>query len=147
MRSAIMCVAVSMMLSACGSDSAIGLYDEGTLISHQERWHSEGLHSYSFDLDQQSLAKRGNVHIVVQSDVVVSVIYRDTGLPPDDETGWPTIDGLFDVAKQVIDARYVTTFDIEYDSPYGYITVLSAHANDPGGGYTAHVSNFVPEPR
>lgn len=147
MRSAILCVAVSVMLSACGSDSAVGLYDEGSLISHRDRWHSEGLHSYTFDLDQQNLARTGKVHIVVQSDVVVSVVFRDTGLPPDDPTGWPTIDGLFDVAKQVIDARYVTTFGIEYDPQYGYITALSAHANDPGGGYTAHVSNFVPELR
>lgn len=144
MRSAILCVAVSMTLLACGDDSPLGIFDQASLVRHQARWQSEGIHSYSFDLDQQDLAKSGNVHIVVQSDVVVSVVYRDTRVPPDDETGWPTIDDIYANAALIESRGHISNFAIEYDDQYGYPTLVSAYsAGTPAPGYSVKVSNFV----
>jgi uncharacterized protein DUF6174 len=138
------CADVSMVAADCRNDGAAGSYDEASVITHQQSWQSQGIHSYSFDLAQQQLGRVDSVHIVVESDAVVSVIDQHTGLSRDNGATWYTIDGLFDFAKQVIETDHATYFDVEYDPQYGYISVLSEHGFDPGGGYTAHVYNFVP---
>lgn len=145
MRSAIFCVVAAMSLASCGSDSVIGLFDEASLVTHRARWHGAAIHSYSFDLNQENLTKTGNVHIVVQFDVVVSVVYNDTGLPPDPASGWPTIDEIYANAALIEERGSITHFEIGYDEQYSFPSLVSAYnGRTPGPAYLAQLSNFVP---
>ena len=88
---------------------------------------------------------RSNVHITVHDTTIVNVIDNATGLPPEINLGWTTIDGLYAAAQSVVGSKH-TTLQIEFNEQYSYPTLVSMSNNDPGGPYTAQVSNLSPLP-
>lgn len=143
MRSFIVCCAAMLSLVACESSTGLSLTEQHALAQHQTQWDHRTFHSYTFVYAEQSLGFRPTVRITVHNDAVVSAIDISTGEPADAAYVWPTIDGLFAIARADMNASGVAV-SIHYDPQLGYPTDLSAesHPANPGGGFFATVSNL-----
>lgn len=142
MRSFVVGLAVLGSLAACDSTTASNA-NPLVLAERQAQWNHRSFHSYSFDYVNAEPIGQANVHVIVTADAVTSVIDATTGLPPQLNLNVPTIDGIFDIARGVIDQKH-STVTLEFNSEFGYPSHVSAFDNNPGGGYNARVSNLQP---
>jgi len=145
MRSILLGLALAGALLACRSVSDVSVGAQLSLDLHEAKWKQRTFTSYTCDLAQERFGVRSNVHITVHDTTIVSVIDNATGLPPQVDLGSTTIDGLYAAAQSVVGSKY-TTLEIEFNEQYSYPTLVSMSNNDPGGPYTAQVSNLSPLP-
>ena len=145
MRSVPVGLALASALLGCSSVSDVSVASQLSLDLHEAKWKQRTFTSYTCDLAQERFGIRSNVHITVQDTTIVSVIDNSTGLPPEINLGWTTIDGLYAAAQSVVGSKY-TALNVEFNEQYSYPTLVSMTNNDPGGPYTAQVSNFSPLP-
>ncbi|HSU94450.1 MAG TPA: DUF6174 domain-containing protein [Gemmatimonadaceae bacterium] len=145
MRSILAGLALAGALLGCSSVSDVGVAAQLSLDLHEAKWKQRTFSSYTCDLVQQKFGITSNVRITVHDTTVVSVIDNTTGLPPEANVGWTTIDGLYADAQSVVGSKY-TTLQVEFDEQYSYPTLVSMSNNDPGGPFTARVSNLSPLP-
>jgi len=145
MRSVLVGLALASALLGCSSVSDVSVASQLSLDLHEAKWKQRTFTSYTCDLAQERFGIRSNVHMTVQDPTIVSVIDNSTGLPPEINLGWTTIDGLYAAAQSVVGSKY-TALNVEFNEQYSYPTLVSMTNNDPGGPYTAQVSNFSPLP-
>jgi hypothetical protein len=143
MRDFVVGLLIAAVLSACSNSNDLGASAKISLDEHQAKWAQRTFDAYSFDLVQDKFGGTTNVHITVNGASIVSVIDKTTGQPPAVDVGWPTIDELYDDAQSALGAKGVT-LRIEFDQQYSYPTSVSITSSDPGGPYSAEVSNLVP---
>jgi hypothetical protein len=145
MRSILVGLALAGTLLGCSSVSDVSVGEQLSLDLHEAKWKQRTFTSYTCDLAQERFGFRSNVHITVHDTTIVNVIDNATGLPPEINLGWTTIDGLYAAAQSVVGSKH-TTLQIEFNEQYSYPTLVSMSNNDPGGPYTAQVSNLSPLP-
>lgn len=154
MRPFVICGAVAFSLAACQSStgldvrkSSIGLdaTQQNALTQHESQWDHRDFHSYSYVYDFHSLGWRATVLVTVRDDAVVSAVDVSTGEPEDPSLTFPTIDGIFAIARDGLSADNMIV-DVDYDSQYGFPAQLSLQARlpNPGGGYGETISSFQP---
>lgn len=144
MRPFVVCLAVLASLAACddsSSTSATGISLE--LSIHKAQWAKRGFHDYTYDYVNAGPLGAANVHVTVRGDTVASLIDATTGMAPEFPVSVPTIDALFGIAGAALGAKH-STVSLEFDSQYGYPTLVSAVSNTPGGPFVARVSNLHP---
>lgn len=139
-----MCIAVALLLGACGQGTrAVTEADKSSLAAHETQWAQRSFHSYTFDYSEARLTTSYNVHITVTYDSVTNVTDNLTRQPPAVPRTWPTIDLLFGEADFFAnDGDYSVTID--YDATYGHLTLLSAQPSNPGGSFLARIANLQP---
>jgi hypothetical protein len=143
MRSCLVGLAVAGALAACGSVNDVAVAAKLSLDRHEVLWKQRSFTSYSFDIVQQKFGRTVNDHVTVTGTTIVSVIDKATGLPPEVDAGLPTIDDLFAAAQSVIGSKN-TTLQMEFNEQYGYPTLYQESSPNPGGPYSAEVSNLAP---
>jgi hypothetical protein len=142
-RSFLVGLVVAGALVACSSSTDVSVAALVSLNRHQAQWEQRTFSAYSFDLVQQRLGGTSNVHIAVNGTTIVSVIDNTTGEPPEVDAGSPTIDELFTTAQSVFGQKG-ETLQMEFNEQYGNPTLLVISNSNPGGGYSAQVSNLAP---
>jgi hypothetical protein len=145
MRSILVGLALAGALLGCSSVSDVSVAAQLSLDLHEAKWKQRTFTSYTCDLVQQRFGFTSNVRITVHDTTIVSVVDNTTGLPPEANVGWTTIDGLYADAQSVVGSKN-TTLQVEFNEQYSYPTLVSMSNNDPGGPYTAQVSNLSPLP-
>ena len=147
MRAIFVTLATATVLAACSCDGPVSVAAQVDLTQHEALWHQRDFHSYSFDLAQVRLASTGNFHVTVRADTVAGVLDNQTGLPPVNPPFVSTIDDLFVDANHAITDDKVN-IDLEFNDQIGYPTVyaVSSKLGDPGGPFSARISNFVANP-
>jgi hypothetical protein len=145
MRSILAGLALAGALLGCRSVSDVSVAAQLSLDLHETKWKQRTFTSYTYDLVQQKFGFTSNVRITVHDTTIVSVVDNTTGRPPEANVGWTTIDGLYAAAQSVVGSKY-TTLQVEFNEQYSYPTLVSMSNNDPGGPYTAQVSNLSPLP-
>jgi hypothetical protein len=145
MRSVMVGLALAGALLGCSSVNDVSVATQLSLDVHQAKWKQRSFTSYTCDLVQQRFGSTSNVRITVHDTTIVSVIDNATGLPPEADLGWTTIDGLYADAQSVLGLKH-TTLQVEFDEQYSYPTLVSISNDGPGGPYTARVSNLSPLP-
>jgi len=136
-------LALAGALIACSSSTDVSVAALVSLNRHQAQWEQRTFSSYSFDLVQQKFGGTSNVHVTVNGTTIVSVIDNATGEPPVVDAGYPTIDELFATAQAVFGQKG-ETLQMEFNEQYGNPTVVVIINSNPGGGYSAEVSNLAP---
>ena len=145
MRTFVVCLAVMGSLTACdGSSSTSAVHGNRLPLSmHEAQWAKRGFHDYAFDYTNAGPIGAANVHVTVRADTVASLIDATTGMAPAFPVFAPTIDALFGVADAALSAKH-TTVNLEFDSQFGYPTLVSAANSNPGGPFVARVANLQP---
>jgi len=145
MRSFVVWLAACVALSACDGSTSTGSSNVSLvdLAQHEAQWSRQAIHSYTYDYLNAGPLGAANVHVTVQADTIASLIDATTGMAPEFAVSVPTIDGLFTIAHSVLGQQGMTV-QLEFDSQFGYPTLVSASDNNPGGPFVAHVSNLHP---
>jgi Family of unknown function (DUF6174) len=145
MRAFVVCLVACAVLSACDGSSSTGSSNVSLmdLAQREAQWSQRGFHSYTYDYLNAGPLGAANVHVTVQADTVASLIDATTGMAPEFAVSVPTIDGLFTIAHSVLGQKGMTV-QLEFDSQFGYPTLVSASNDNPGGPFVAHVSNLHP---
>jgi Family of unknown function (DUF6174) len=145
MRSFVVCLAACVALSACDGSTSTGSTNVNLLelAQHEALWSQQGFHSYTYDYLNAGPLGAANVHVTVQADTIASLIDATTGMAPEFAVSVPTIDGLFTIVHGVLGEKNMSVH-LEFDTAFGYPTLVSASDNNPGGPFVAHVSNLHP---
>lgn len=145
MRAFVVSLVVAGALAACGGDGPVSVAAQVELAQHEALWQQRGFHSYTFDLVQQQFGGTENVHVTVQADSVAGVIDNETGMPPVQPMGTPTVDDLFADANGAITHKELSV-GLEFNDQIGYLTLYTVNSrlNNPGGPYSAKISNLTP---
>jgi hypothetical protein len=144
MRPFVVCLAVLASLTACDGSSSTSATGIGLELSiHKAQWAKRGFHDYAYDYANAGPIGAANVHVTVRADTVESLIDATTGMAPAFPLSVPTIDALFGIADAALGAKH-TTVKLEFDSQFGYPTLVSAVDDNPGGPFVARVSNLQP---
>ncbi len=143
MRTFLVGFAVAGALIACSSTTDVSVAALASLNRHQALWEQRTFSPYSFDLVQEKFGLTSNVHVAVNGTTIVSVIDNATGEPPVEDAGYVTIDDLFAMAQSVFGQKG-ETLQMEFNEQYGYPTLVVISNTNPGGGYSATVSNLTP---
>lgn len=133
----------ALLVAGCSSST------EPTLRSvdvRRETWSGAKLTSYSYDYELGSgffINFSGRwIHLVVSANAVVSATDVATGAAmPEPLSTWPTIDQLFDEARQAAENGALS--GIRYDPQYGYPTEIDI-AGPPDASGAIYARNLVP---
>lgn len=144
MRPFLVCLAVLASLAACDGSSSTSATGIGLELSiHEAQWSKRSFHDYTYDYVNAGPLGRANVHVTVRADTVASLIDATTGMAPEFPLSVPTIDALFGIAGAALSAKHTTVY-LDFDSHFGYPTLVSAVDDNPGGPFVARVSNLQP---
>lgn len=143
MRTFVVCLAVAACLAACSQPTGDGSATEVSLLQHEIQWSNRDFHSYSFDIVDQHFGGTYRAHVSVVNDVVTSAVDPITGVASDAPVAWPTIDALFETAHGAVGKRGLQV-TLKFNDQLGYLTELDISSNNPGGPYSAVVSNLQP---
>ena len=143
MRSPAVCVAALALMACTSTTTGYDLSATRELQANQSEWSHSDPHSYSYVYTIDVLARQVSVRITVVNDAVTSAVDAATGGPPELEFDWPTIDGIFAIARKGLEAN-AEGVDIAYDPQLRYPTELSVAGryNNPGGSYHATITEF-----
>jgi hypothetical protein len=142
MRAFVVSLVIAGVLAAC-SDGPVSVAAQVELTQHEALWHQRSFHSYDFDLVKQQFGGTNNLHVSVRADSVDHIIDNDTGLPPVFPVGALTVDDVFADANGAITHKNLDV-SLEFDEQYGYPTLLATNSTNPGGPFSAKLSNLVP---
>jgi Family of unknown function (DUF6174) len=143
MRAIVVGLALVGALLGCSNSNDLNAGVKLSLDEHQTRWEQRTFQSYEFDLVQSKLGATTDVHITVNGTTIVSIIDNTTGEPPEVDAGWPTIDELYSDAQSALGVHNLSV-QVEFNEQYSYPSLVSINSNDPGGPYSAEVSNLAP---
>jgi len=145
MRAFVVSLVIAGALAACGGDGPLSVAAQVELTQHEALWHQREFHSYDFDLVKQQFGQTNNLHVSVRADSVDHIVDNDTGLPPVFPVGALTVDDVFADANGAITHKNLHV-SLEFDEQYGYPTLytVSSIQNNPGGPFSAALSNLVP---
>lgn len=144
MRIPIVSLVIAGALLACGGDSPTSVSSQVALAQHEALWQHAGIHAYEFDFEEQKFGGDYHLHITVRGDTITNMIDNETGEPPLGPVSPWTIDSLFTHANKAITDDGLNV-ELEFNDQVGYPTfyAVSSKANNPGGPFSAKVSNFA----
>lgn len=143
MRTFVVCLALVMSLGACSDTTGGGSATLVSLVQHETQWSHRDFHSYSFDFVDQQFGRTYSARVTVVNDVVTTAVDPSTGLASSAPVAWPTIDELFRTAHGAFGGKglHVT---LKFNDQVGYVRELDISSANPGGPYSAVVSNLHP---
>jgi hypothetical protein len=146
MRSLVACLVAALLVVGCDNSTTSPSTAALQLAQRETQWSALNLHSYTYDYTYQWFDIPLEARITVRNDSITSVVDRATGEPFDAQfaADWHTVDGLFGVARDLLGSKGARVV-VQYDEQDGYPTSLSASWNNPGGGFSATVTNFQPQ--
>jgi len=141
MRTFVVCLAVVASLVACSEPTGNGSATELSLVQHEIQWSHRDFHSYSFDVVDQQFGGTYSAHVTVVNDVVTAAVDPLTGIASNAPVSWPTIDALFASARGAVGGKGLEV-TLKFNDQLGYVSELDINSSNPGGPYSAVVSNF-----
>ena len=144
-RRAVLPLAALVVAAGCSSSTEPS---PRAIDIRRETWTAAKLTSYSYDYKVGngffiSFAGRW-IHVVVRDNAVVSATDAATGAAMQGSLAtWPTIDRLFDEARQAAQDGALSA--IRYDPQYGYPTEIDI-SGPPDASGAIYAQNLVPAP-
>lgn len=113
-------------MPGCGSPTSVAL-DHPTVAevqAYRARWDALGIGTYSFTYEFSAFTALAgqSIRLAVSADTVRRAVLLGTNQALDDPGGFPTIDGLFDLAQEA--ASRDSLESISFDPVYHYPTSI-----------------------